>query len=382
MIDEKTNSNEVFNENLDVEIEDLGETEITSPYDPSKIKIDFRNENLGSLIEMLKFDEIDLMPDFQRQMDLWDDTKKSQLIESILLGLPLPSFYFSEDEKTKKLLVVDGLQRLSTFKAFFIDERLSLTGLEFLGPNYTGKKYSDLSRADHRKISGFKINYHVIENPTPSDVKFLIFKRVNTGGLILTPQEIRHALNQGVPAQFIERLSKFESFRQASDYKIPSKRQEDRDFVNRFVAFFLLGYDDHYDGELDKFLNEGMALLNKEKMHDEVRESVAKDFDKAMEISYQIFGNDAFRKRTNEEDKRKPISKAVFDTISVNIAWLNEEQQQLLLQKKEIFKKQLMDLFNEKNFHDAVSTATGQKYKVKIRFEKVKNLINEIIQPC
>jgi len=378
MIDEKINKNE----DVEVEKEDLGETVITSPYDPSKIKIDVRTENLGSLIEMLQYNEIDLMPDFQRQGDLWSDTQKSQLIESILLGLPLPSFYFCEDEKTKKWLVVDGLQRLSTFKSFFIDKTLTLTGLEFLGSGYMNKKYDDLSRADHRKISGFKINFYVIDKNTPSDVKFLIFKRVNTGGLTLTPQEIRHALNQGVPAKFIEKLSKFESFKQATNNKISSERQEDRDFVNRFVAFFHLGYDNKYDGELDKFLNEGIALLAEDKMNDEERENIANAFDKAMEVSYQIFEKDAFRKRTNEKDKRNPISKAVFDTISVNIAWLNLDQRQLLLEKKEVFKDQLLNVFGDKKFYDAVTTSTGKKNNVKIRFEKIKSLINEIIQTC
>ena len=193
-----------LNQNIDIEEEDLGQEVISKPYDPEKIKIDHQNVNLGFLLEKLEYEEIDLMPDFQREGDLWGDVKKSQLIESILLGLPLPSFYFSVDTKTDKWQVVDGLQRLSTFQAFWVNKTLKLEGLEFL-ENYEGKTYNDLTRADLRKISGFKVNLYVIEKETPKEAKFLIFKRVNTGGLILTAQEMRHALNQGIPADFIKK---------------------------------------------------------------------------------------------------------------------------------------------------------------------------------
>jgi len=109
-----------------IEVEDVGNQVITKPYDPEKIRIDHQSINLGFLLEKLEYNEIDLMPDFQREGNLWSNIKKSQLIESILLGLPLPSFYFSVDPKTNKWQVVDGLQRLSTFKHFWIDKTLKL----------------------------------------------------------------------------------------------------------------------------------------------------------------------------------------------------------------------------------------------------------------
>ncbi|MCG8322065.1 MAG: DUF262 domain-containing protein [Cytophagales bacterium] len=363
---------------IEIEVEDLGQEIITKPYDPEKIKIDHQNVDLGFLLEKLEYNEIDLMPDFQREGDLWDNIKKSQLIESILLGLPLPSFYFSVDAKTDKWQVVDGLQRLSTFQAFWVKKTLKLEGLEFLD-SYDGKSYSDLTRADLRKISGFKVNLYVIEKETPKEAKFLIFKRVNTGGLILTPQEMRHALNQGIPADFIKGLSQLESFKKATDYRIPSKRQEDRDFVNRFIAFYLLGYEEGYKGELDAFLNDGMAKL--EQISIEERNNVKSNFKDAMEISYKIFGNDAFRKRYDLNERRKPISKAVFDSISVNIAWLSKQDKAELLNKKDLIKHELINLFNsDERFHRSITTATGQKANVVYRFEKIKTLFNEVLR--
>lgn len=360
----------------EIEKEDLGETLISKPYDPDKIRIDHQSVNLGALIEMLQFNEIDLMPDFQREGDLWNETQKSQLIESVLLGLPLPSFYFSVDKKSDKWVVVDGLQRLSTFKAFCVDKTLKLSGLEFLD-SYKGKSYDDLSRADYRKISGFKINQYVIDKETPKEVKFLIFKRVNTGGLVLTPQEMRHALNQGIPSDFIRKLAQLNDFKTATDFKIPSKRQEDRDFINRFVAFYLLGYDEKYEGELDKFLNDGMSELYE--LSQKRRDKIESDFIRSMKTSYSIFGNDAFRKRYDLFDYRKPISKAVYDTMSVNIAWLTDNETEVLIKRKEDFKKLMIELFHNASFNSSISTGTGQKSKVKIRFEAVNKLIKDII---
>jgi hypothetical protein len=362
----------------DVEKEDVGSPKIVHPYDPDKIKIDQQNVNLGFLIEMLENDEIDLVPDFQRSMDLWDQSKKSQLIESLLLGLPLPSFYFSVDDKTRKWLVVDGLQRLCTFNDFIVENKLQLTGLEFLD-HLEGKTYSDLFREEKRKINGAKLNFYVIEKQTPSYVKFLIFKRVNTGGLVLTPQEMRHALNQGIPATFIKDLAATDEFRIATCGSVKSKRMEDRDFANRFVAFYLLGYQENYGGELDKFLNDGMEKLNS--IDENKRKRIKKAFTKSMQLCTDIFQRDAFRKRYDlAEERRRPISKAVFDTISVNIAWLSDAQQAALKQEMKGFRLKLVELFNDATFHRSITTATGQKTNVITRFEKVKHLIQEFVE--
>lgn len=365
------------NQNIEIEDEDLGHEVISKPYDPEKIKIDHQNVNLGFLLEKLEYQEIDLMPDFQREGNLWDDVKKSQLIESILLGLPLPSFYFNVDKNSGKWQVVDGLQRLSTFQAFWVDKTLVLQGLEFLD-DYDKKTYNDLSRADLRKISGFKVNLYVIEKDTPKEAKFLIFKRVNTGGLILTTQEIRHALNQGIPAEFVKELSHLESFKIATDYKIPSKRQEDRDFVNRFIAFYELGYEENYKGEIDSFLNEGMGRIGT--ISEIERDKIKSAFDNAMIAVRHIFDDDAFRKRYNVNDRRKPISKSLFDTLSVNIANLDSLERNLLIERKAIFKDKLINLLNnDHNFHRSISTGTGQKTNVFNRFEKIKSVINEVL---
>ena len=186
---------------------------------------------------------------------------------------------------------------------------------------------------------------------------------------------MRHALNQGKPAEFIKELAKYDEFKRATDWRVPSRRQEDRDFVNRFIAFYLLGYEENYEGELDKFLNDGMARIMD--LEQSILDEIRHDFTGAMNTCYNIFGQDCFRKRYRSGDYRKPISKAVFDTVSVNVARLSDSERELLEQNHEKFAKGMINLFNEEEFNVAISNSTGQKNRVKLRFEKVRNLINE-----
>lgn len=367
-------------DNQEVEVENLNggksTEEITKPFNPNEIDVDISTVNLGSLIDQLENDEIDLQPDFQRVTDVWDNVKKSRLIESILLGLPLPSFYFSEDPVSQKLSIIDGLQRICAIRDFVLEKEnpLKLEGLQFL-KNFDGFTFSQLARPEVKRIKSLKITMNTVRKGTPLDVKYIIFQRVNTAGVPLTPQEMRHALNQGPAAIFIKELADMESFKKATNYSVESKRMQDRDFVNRFIAFFI-GYQD-YMGDLDMFLNDKMGELNK--MTSEQRDDIRVSFDKAMKCCYEIFKKDTFRKRYKQEDRRKPISKSVYDTLSVNIAWLSDEERKLLLKNTEAFKAGMIRLFNDKKFDFSITTGTGKKYNVEQRFTMVKSLIKEII---
>ena len=367
-------------DNQEVEVENLNggksTEEITKPFNPNEIDVDISTVNLGSLIDQLENDEIDLQPDFQRVTDVWDNVKKSRLIESILLGLPLPSFYFSEDPVSQKLSIIDGLQRICAIRDFVLEKEnpLKLEGLQFL-KNFDGFTFSQLARPEVKRIKSLKITMNTLRKGTPLDVKYIIFQRVNTAGVPLTPQEMRHALNQGPAAIFIKELADMESFKKATNYSVESKRMQDRDFVNRFITFFI-GYQD-YMGDLDMFLNDKMGELNK--MTSEQRDDIRVSFDKAMKCCYEIFKKDTFRKRYKQEDRRKPISKSVYDTLSVNIAWLSDEERKLLLKNTEAFKAGMIRLFNDKKFDFSITTGTGKKYNVEQRFTMVKSLIKEII---
>jgi uncharacterized protein with ParB-like and HNH nuclease domain len=140
-------------------------------------------------------------------------------------------------------LVVDGLQRLSTLDRFYNKNELRLRNLEFLR-ELEGKTFDELPRRFQRQIEDkTRLNIYIIQPDTPSRVKFTIFYRINTGGLFLTAQEIRHALFQGESTKLLQELASTPEFKNATTNSIRSKRMDDREAILRFLAFYLSPYE-------------------------------------------------------------------------------------------------------------------------------------------
>lgn len=362
-------------EEIDIEPEDNSIEDIHGPFDPNAIDVDISVVNLGSLLEQLEYNEIDLQPEFQRESDVWTQVKKSRLIESVLLGLPLPSFYFSEDPETNKLLVVDGLQRLCAFSDFCITKKLKLKGMQFL-TGLEGWTYDKLDRTQIRRIKSLKVTLNTLRKNTPQRVKLVIFQRVNTAGVPLTSQEMRNALYQKKATDLLKRMVKLDSFRKATGGKIPSKRMTDCDFANRFVAFYL--YRKEYDGNLDEFM--GDALENINRMSQQEIDSIHDTFDRSMTICYRLLGNTAFKR----PDPQKPNSflktnKAIFEVLSVSIAQLSENEQEILVQRKARFQNDIYSLFMNEDFIKSITSGTAKTPQVEYRHTKVQQLIKHVI---
>lgn len=373
---DKNIDSELF-QDINIENEDLGQCLMEKPFNSTLINIETQTPVLYNIISRLKSDpaEIDLYPDFQRKDDLWDKGKQSRLIESILINFPLPAFYFDGSDNNK-WLVVDGLQRLSALRNFVINNTLSLENMEFL-KNLEGKRFNELSRPLQRKIEETQIIAYIIKAGTPLEVKYNIFRRINTGGLVLEPQEIRHALNQGIPATLIAELADLKEFKEATENKIRSERMLDREFVMRFVAFYL-NSPASYQPDLDSFLNVSMSQIND--LSEDKKEKLKSDFKKSMIASKNIFGNWAFRKADLFPDKRKPINKALFEVWSVNIALLSDNQRQELIKNKRKLMLCFADMMkNDDKFVRSVTSGTGGKSEVVERFSKIKELINRNI---
>jgi hypothetical protein len=362
---------------IPVEEEDIGIQIMEKPFNPNKIDIVLQQPTIFNLVDRMKQEppEIDLYTDFQRKDDLWDAGKQSRLIESILIKFPLPAFYFDGTDDNK-WLVVDGLQRLSALRNFIIQKKLRLTGLEFL-KNLEGKKYDELPRSYKRAIDITQITAHIINPTTPPAVKFNIFKRINTGGLVLESQEIRHALNQGIPAKFVAELAECKEFKTATDNKIHSSRMLDREFATRFTAFYLTPPKE-YEPDLDSFLNDAMRKIAKLSVAD--RNKMKADFIKSMDTSYKVFGNWAFRKADKYPDRRKPISKALFEIWAVNLAKLtNYKCSELIADKKKVLNLFAKTCKEGSEFWNSITYGTSEKNKVVFRFNKVQELISEVV---
>jgi len=360
---------------------DEDEDSITQPFDPEKIRVDTRPLTIDLLLNRIKYEELNLAPDFQRGDNIWNPRTQSRLIESILVRIPLPAFYMDATDEDK-WVVIDGLQRLTTLKRFALDKSLILNDLEFLELN--GKNFDELPRNLQRRITETQVTVYLIEKGTPPEVKFNIFKRINTGGLPLSLQEIRHALNQGKSTKFLEKLSRLPEFKKATAKSISDQRMGDREFILRFLAFVINPYHDYKATEFDSFLSDVMATINK--MEERDLYSLEHRFSKSMVAARQIFDNDAFRKRYRVDAPRSPINKALFESWAVNLSKLNEEQISILIKKKDIVKAKFVDLMNGQNdndteprFDSAISQGTGDIRKVKRRFSAVEELIKEVL---
>lgn len=360
-----------------VEVEDTsGEEKIIEPFDPVLIRVDTRPMTIDLLRLRIEYQELDLAPGFQRKGGIWKDEAQSRLIESMLIRIPLPAFYM-DATNDEKWLVVDGLQRLTTLKRFMIEKDLRLSGLEFL-TQFDGKSYDELPRNYQRRIAETQVTVYLIEKGTPDGVKFNIFKRINTGGLPLSAQEIRHALNQGEATKLLAQLAESSNFKRAVNNGIRDDRMADRECVLRYFAFTIVPYTT-FTKDFDGFLNNAMADINKMPAHE--REHLRSQFERTMVIAWNLFGVDAFRKRYSEGAARQPINKPLFESWSVNLSQLSDEQIQVLKQRKALLREKFIALMNDptRKFNEAISLATGDPKKVRLRFEAIEQLIKDVL---
>lgn len=346
--------------------------EIKNPFDPSKIRISRKITPISAIVLRIQHNEIDLSPDFQRKARIWDNVRKSRLIESILLRIPLPVFYVASDDE-ENWRVVDGLQRITTIYDFIDgdnDNRFSLSALEYLD-QFNGLEYNYLPRSIQRRISETELNINIIESGTPENVMFNIFRRLNTGGISLNSQEIRNALHPGPVRKFLINLSSLKSFILATDGGVNDNRMSARELALRFCAFYP-DYINDYSDDLDSFLNEAMRRLNDYSKSE--RESLADKFQSAMDRSYRVFGHNAFRKIGNNSSRRPPVNRALFEAIAVNISSLSEKQFDVLEKNKNNVQKDLKNWIDDNSLSWSVTASTGSRLAVLTRFGSIEKI--------
>lgn len=347
---------------------------IDRPFDPEKINVKTEPKSLDLILKRIRHGEIDLAPEFQRRARIWPLWKKSQLIESLLLRIPLPVFYVSA-ARNDDWAVVDGLQRLTTISDY-VDNQFDLNGLEYL-KQMEGRRFQDLPRQFRRRIEETTIVIHIIEPGTPEDVMINIFKRLNTGGEPLTAQEIRNALVKGPVREFLRQLAIGEAFRQATDGTVGDNRLEAQECVARFCAFFLKPYDEYLDGDFDGFILGTMQAMSA--MSDSERDTIRTAFNRAMSAATRIFGKYAFRKFFEVEGRRGPVSKALFEATSVNLAQLPDFAVEALVeQRDEVVAAVARLMSTDEEFRAAISASTGDRRRVAKRFGAIATLFAEL----
>lgn len=348
---------------------------IKSPFDPSMIEVEVKNITIGVLVDMLKNNAIDLAPAFQRKKDIWNRVQKSKLIESILLNLPLPSFYFAIEERSKQWIIIDGLQRLSTLKSFVIDSDLKLEGLDFFGDQYNGKKYEDFAYFEKLDFSMLPITVNLLKGSTPPEVKYLLFQRINSAGTPLSPQEMRNALNQGPASEFLKDVSESEPFCRVMG-SVSNDRMEAQEYILRFISFYLYDYTLFKD-DMNAFLASAMSQMNS--MDEEQLNLLKAKFFDTLEVCYSLLGDNAFRKPT-EKQRRNKISKAMFDSMMYGVANLSEREQKVLLAHRTAFVEGYNLLSEDTDFQKVLSQGTGKLRSVQNRFNRIRNLMNNVLR--
>jgi Protein of unknown function DUF262 len=251
-----------------------------------------------------------IVPPFQRSY-VWSIRKASRFIESLLLGLPVPGIFLYKETATPNYLIVDGHQRLKTLQ-FFLDGYFGERKfrLEEVQERWNGNTFDELSELDRRNLEDAIIHTIIFSQDDPPENNssiYHVFERLNTGGMTLTPQEIRHCINHGNFTSLLTRLNQVEEWRKV--YGEANKRLKDQELILRFLALF---YElDTYERPMNEFLNTFMA---KHRDLDEGRQTeFASVFEAAVQAAHGSLGDRAFR-------PERSLNAAVYDAVMVGLA--------------------------------------------------------------
>ena len=271
--------------------------------------------------------------------------------------------------------MVDGIQRMTTINDYVVGE-FALGQLEYL-TYLNGRTHDQLPRRMQRRIDETLLVVNIIEPGTPEEVMFNVFLRINTGGMTLNGQEIRHALNPGPVRNYLKQLAESKEFTTATNDSVKPIRMGDRECVLRFLAFHMEPWENYAANNLDGYLGHAMKKVNEMRLED--RDALAEDFKKAMCAGFDIFGEEAFRKPRGENNRRRPVSKALFDSWSVQLARCSPEQIATLIERREDVQKRFKLLTEDAEFDNVISASTGTPARVRRRFQAIKELVEEVV---
>jgi hypothetical protein len=314
--------------------------------------------------------EINISPSFQRH-NVWKPLQKSELIESILMNIPIPVIYVFENEVGLKQ-IVDGKQRINSI-IDFMNNKFNLLNLKML-PQFNKKYFNDLEPLYRNKIERYQLFFYVIEPPTPERVKYDIFDRVNRGGTTLNSQEMRNALYQGKSTILFDELSQKNEFKKATGNAIDSTRMRDQYVILRFLSFYFLRkkiFSFNYQSNMEDFLAFSMNFINN---LDNDRINEIKDvFVRAMAHSFEILGEDGFR-FSNEKGKKRPVNMPLFEALSFLFANIDLNK----YTEKKLLKNRIESLKDNFDMSGKFKGNIDSSVNVEYRFSEVEKVIEAI----
>lgn len=360
-------------EGLDVEFSDgWGDY----PLDAVFVRTETRT--VSEVVKRIEAQRYVLDPDFQRDF-VWPNQKQSKLIESCVMRIPLPVFYVAEG-LDGRIIVVDGLQRLTTFVRF-VGNQFRLSGLS-IGERATphaleGKHFEDLPLSLQERVLDTQLTMYILDAKAPERARLDIFERVNSGEP-LTRQQMRNALYNGPATMWLKHAAESDAFRSATGRGLNPKTMRDREAINRFCAFTLLG-PSNYSSDMDDFLASGLAKLGA--LSDKERTRLRCSFDDAMVLNRQLFGEHAFRKSLAASggpySARSVINISLFEVCAVTMARVEPPP---LADAQKRMKDMMVSLVRDDEFARSITYSTNSTAAVQRRFASMEQTIIEAVK--
>ncbi len=323
------------------------------------------SRTVGEVLRRIEQGRFVMNPEFQRDF-IWKEDKQSKLIESVLMRIPLPVLYLAEDEQGR-MIVVDGLQRLSTFRRFVNNElQLQLKDR----PELHKKSFNDLAPKLQNRIEDCQLSLYIIDAKVHERARLDIFDRVNSG-VPLTSQQMRNSLYTGEATRFLKNESRTEVFLRATGGSLRTSTMRDREFVNRFCAFQIFDLDEYKD--MDKFLAESLRKMNKEP---ELLPTLSSQFRTTLANNFHLFGKYAFRRHLRNQSGRGVINLALWDVMSTGLSRYSEN---LVKERSETLKDAFYNLMTEAEFENALTRGTHDPRRVRTRFAMTRAMFQEVL---
>lgn len=309
---------------------------------------------VGSLMEQIKSNDIVLRPSFQRGY-VWTNATASRLIESIILNVPIPPCYLSQNEDFE-LDVIDGQQRLESIHRF-MDNQFQLSSLA-IAVELNGLRFHKLPTKIQRQIKTHTIRCVMITNKSHPDVKFDIFERLNSNTSSLNAQELRNCLYRGEFNELLRNIAERPNWLRILGRKTADKRMKGEETILRYYAFEKLGLNT-YRTPLKNWLNDAAEHGRKLQL------AAISDFDANWEhmvaVSTTLFSpSECFRR-----PKSKPINKSLFDLVSHAASKMAVEY---ALENRDRFRQTYFTLLDDEEFGDLISRAVDHKKRTERRF--------------
>jgi len=350
------------------DIEGLGEAEDGSWGDYPIDTLLIRNETrtVHDVLRRIEQGSFIMDPDFQRDF-IWPEDKQSKLIESVLMRIPLPVFYLAEDAQGR-MIVVDGLQRLTTFQRFVKNQlHLKLPGESELNK----KQFKDLSPKLQNRIEDCNLILYVIDAKVPERARLDIFERVN-GGVPLTRQQMRNCLCMGEATRFLKTESATNLFLKATGRSLNTLTMRDREFVNRFCAFQLLPLNEYRD--MDDFLARALKKMN---MFDKkTLETLSAEFHTSLSNNFFLFDKHAFRKHIPGQENRSLINASLWDVMSTGLSRYSKD---LVKARADGLRNAFYPLLADDDFIRAITYGTNHVPNVRSRIKMARVMFQEVM---